>query len=582
MSFKFTTVAALLLCALLSGCGTDPAPINSQATNYEVADDPTDATTPEAAAPTGLADSGSVASSEDPPPRPKPMNESPVAGRDDPTDIVQPTPVQLLTVIRRLRQQEPKGVNEEDVIADFINLQTQLIQAVDMLIELKPADDVVTEAASAKIDALSAVARVGREDAMDQLFTFTKELEEYPSEKVSAFARQQSFVTLLNAYSTDQVSDVQQVIDTFKKLAEEQPKDGPLLSFGRDVASRLIEKGNGQEAAELLRYTAGLVESTEDPQVRAVADSLVEQAKFEEVDLRAKLGDVAERKEGALEVFAKTLGELTSGEKVGVTTLQTIMQIASMLEPQHGDAAAKVYDVLETSLGKNADDELSGIIKETIDKYRLRSAIVGKPFTLEGQLLDGTPFDWNQYKGKVVLVDFWATWCGPCLREMPNIRANFEKYRTHGFEVVGVNLDEDVKEYEGFSSLQPLPWPSVLSADPTAVGWDHPMAAKNGVAAIPFLVLVDRDGTAIALNTRGPALGEKLAELFPDAAAADETPAAAAPDEAAPDVEQPATKQPAAKQPAAEQPAASETESASETPAAPEKTADPPAPAPSE
>ncbi|MBI2481886.1 MAG: TlpA family protein disulfide reductase, partial [Planctomycetia bacterium] len=387
-------------------------------------------------------------------------------------------------------------------------------------------DDEVEEAAQAKIEALTAVSQLGADGAIDQLFAFTEELEKHPSEKVRAFARQQSFVTLLNAFSTDQVTDAQQVIDAFKKLAEQQPKEGGLLTFGRDVSARFIEKGMTKEGADLLRYTAGLVKSTEDPRLKAAAESLLEQAKFAEVDLGAKLNALADKEEGAVEAFTEMLGELTTGEHVGATTLQTLTQIASMLEGQHDEAAAKVYDVLEVALGKSSDTELSEYIKASIDKYRRRSAIVGKPFVLEGNLLDGTPFDWSQYKGKVVLVDFWATWCGPCLKEMPNIRANYEKYREHGFEVVGVNIDDEVQELKDFNSLQPLPWPSVVSADPAAVGWEHPMVTKNGVAAIPFLVLVNREGTAIALNTRGPALGEKLAELFPEAAPAAAAPAA--------------------------------------------------------
>ncbi|MDA1051245.1 MAG: TlpA disulfide reductase family protein [Planctomycetota bacterium] len=564
MSLKFMTVIAVAFCALVIGCGTESGPITSKSTNYEVGDDSTGATTSNAAAPeatvtAALSDATSVVNGQVPPRRPEPMKQTPAAGSNS-SDIVQPTPEQLLTVIRQLRQQQPKGVNNEEVIADFVNIQSKLIPAIDMLLALKPADDTVTEVAAAKIEALTAVSQLGAKDAMEQVFAFIEELEQHPSEKVSAFGRQQSFVTLLNAFSTDQVTDAQQVIDAYKKLAGEQPKEGGLLAFGRDVASRLMEKGLNNEAAELLRYTAGLVQPTQDARLNAAADAILEQAKFAELDLGTKLSAVAEGKEGAIEEFTKMLGELTAGEKVGLTTLQTIMQIASMLEPEHGDAATKVYDVLEASSAKSSDEEFAAIIKETIDKYRLRSAIVGKPFILEGNLLDGTPFDWNQYQGKVVLVDFWATWCGPCLREMPNIRANFETYRDQGFEVVGVNLDEDVQELKDFSSLQPLPWPSVLSADPTAVGWEHPMAVRNGVAAIPFLVLVDREGIAIALNTRGPALGEKLAELFPDAASESEKPAAT----------KPADDKPAEAEPASESAAANPAEGTASDPAPPE------------
>ena len=560
MSFQFTPASSLSpcglafgafgLCALFAGCGAEPTPITSKSTNYEVGEASQSADTSEAAPSLNVADVTPALPGQAPPLRPTPMNQTPAVGASQ-TDMVQATTEQLLGVIRRLRQQQLKEGTREEVIAEFVNLQAQVIQAAEMLLEQKPGDDAVEEAAGAKIEALMGVSQQGAKDAMDQLHAFIGELEKHPSSRIQDFARQQSFGMLLNGFSEGQVTDSQQVIDAFKKLAEQQPKEGGLLTFGLEVSARFIEKGMNKEGADLMRYTAGLVQPTNDPQLKAAADSLIEQAQFAEVDLRAKLSAVAENEEGAIDAFAKTLGELTSGEKVGATTLQTLMQIASMLEGQHDEAAAKVYDVLEVSLSKAPEGELSGDIKQSIDKYRLRSAIVGKPFVLEGNLLDGTPFDWSQYRGKVVLVDFWATWCTPCLREMPNIRANYEKYREHGFEVVGVNIDDEVQKLKDFSSLQPLPWPSVLSADPSTVGWEHPMVTKNGVAAIPFLVLVDREGTAIALNTRGPALGAKLAELFPDAVP-----------ESAPTATEPASAKPAAEKPA------SENEAAPKTPAA--------------
>ena len=196
MSFKSTTATALLFGTLITGCGTDPAPITSKSTSYEVADDSTPAATPAAPASPKQADATSVASTQAPPQRPAPMNQEPV-GDAESSDAVQPTPEQLLTVIRRLREQEPKGTNQEEMIADFMKLQKQLVQAVDMLLEMDPADDVLTEAATAKIDSLTAVAQLGADGATDQVFAFTEELEKHPSKKVSAFARQKSFVSLL-------------------------------------------------------------------------------------------------------------------------------------------------------------------------------------------------------------------------------------------------------------------------------------------------------------------------------------------------------------------------------------------------
>ncbi len=520
MSCKYTIVTALAVCALLVGCESDSQPLTSKSTNYEVGDDsPATSTPPAADSSTDITAVAPSNTTSPAPPRPAPMNQA--AGNTP--DVVQPTPNQLLGVIRQLRQQEPKGTSRDEVIANFIDLQMKLVQAVDMLMQLKPDDAALTEGASAKISALTEVSRLGAEGALDQLFAFTDELAQHPSEAVSTFGKQQSFIALLNAFSTGQVNDAEQVVEGFKKLAADQPKEGGLLSFGRDVASRFTEKGMMKEGAELLRHTAGLVLPTEDARLKASAESLIEEARFAESGFSEKFRAVAEKEEGSVEAFTKILTELTSGEQVGATTLQTLLQVASMLEGLHPEAASQVYGILDTASSKSDNEDLTAMVKDSIEKYHIRNSIVGKPFDISGTLLSGAPFDWSKYKGKVVLVDFWATWCGPCLEEMPNIRTNYDKYRDKGFEVVGINLDDDAETLEEFNKLQALPWPSVLSADPMATGWNHPMVEKNGVAAIPFLVLVDRDGTAIALNTRGEALGEKLAELFPEAAVPAET-----------------------------------------------------------
>ena len=150
----------------------------------------------------------------------------------------------------------------------------------------------------------------------------------------------------------------------------------------------------------------------------------------------------------------------------------------------------------------------------TIERYQKRARLVGHPFEVAGVTIEGQPFDWSEYEGKVVLIDFWATWCGPCLQELPNIRVNYEKFREQGFEVVGVNLDDDPQDVQAFFSVQKLPWPTVLSTDPQSRGMKTPLAVESGVEFIPFIVLVGRDGKVAALNVRGEKLEPKLVELL--------------------------------------------------------------------
>ena len=113
-------------------------------------------------------------------------------------------------------------------------------------------------------------------------------------------------------------------------------------------------------------------------------------------------------------------------------------------------------------------------------------------------------------KGKVVLVDFWASWCGPCRQEMPNVVKVYNQYKDKGFEIVGVSLDQTEEAWKkGIADLG-ITWPQMSDLK----YWQCEAAAIYGVNAIPHTVLIDKDGTIIERNLRGEKLYERIAELL--------------------------------------------------------------------
>ena len=135
-------------------------------------------------------------------------------------------------------------------------------------------------------------------------------------------------------------------------------------------------------------------------------------------------------------------------------------------------------------------------------RYDARLVVGAKPFALTGKTLEGKALSLDSYKGKVVLLDFWATWCGPCVGELPNVQANYKTYKPKGFDIIGISLDEDEGELRDFVKAKKMEWPEIFDGK----GWAAGDAKAYGVQAIPFTLLIGKDGNIAAVNPRGNAL----------------------------------------------------------------------------
>lgn len=116
-----------------------------------------------------------------------------------------------------------------------------------------------------------------------------------------------------------------------------------------------------------------------------------------------------------------------------------------------------------------------------------------------------------QLKGKVVLLDFWATWCPPCIGELPNVQKTYADFHDKGFEIVGISLDEDLAALDAFIKDKAMPWPQLADGK----GWQSEIVKLYCVNGIPFTILIGRDGLIKGIGLRGSDLYQMVEKALP-------------------------------------------------------------------
>ena len=137
-------------------------------------------------------------------------------------------------------------------------------------------------------------------------------------------------------------------------------------------------------------------------------------------------------------------------------------------------------------------------LESQLTKIESRKSLKEKPLDLKFTAVDGTEVDLSKLRGKVVLVDFWATWCGPCVGEIPKVVATYEKLHDSGFEIVGISFDQDKAKLEKMTKDKGMPWVQFFDGQ----GWKNKFGQQFGVNSIPEMWLVDKKGMVVDTNAR--------------------------------------------------------------------------------
>lgn len=209
---------------------------------------------------------------------------------------------------------------------------------------------------------------------------------------------------------------------------------------------------------------------------------------------------------------AKTASALQNAEKAlrelqeAYPTRDEVYELFLMIAQGHLDNEnlPKARSIYEEVAKKASDDP-----KEQAQGELKKLDMLGKPLDLKFTSLAGKPVDLKDYAGKVVLIDFWATWCGPCRAALPEVKEIYSKYHDKGFEILGISFDKEKEDLTKFIAEEKLPWPQYFDG----LGWENKLGQRFNITGIPTLWLVDKKGHLRDLNPAG-ALAPKIEKLL--------------------------------------------------------------------
>ena len=292
--------------------------------------------------------------------------------------------------------------------------------------------------------------------------------------------------------------------DLARDFAVQFPKDAhaaEAITIRRDMLANAVKLGLDSRARELAE--AG------GPAGEDAADAASGSA--DPVEQRIGLAVAAARRkqpEGNAAVFAEfesQLRRIMADFPKSPEPWNAMLSLAQQVEPEQGERLLREIEAASDAGTIPSEFKKSTtIVRKQAAAQKKQRERLGKPLELAFKAVDGRSVDLSAMKGKVVLIDFWATWCGPCVAEFPHVLEAYQKLRDRGFEIVGISLDQEKEALESFTKKRGMPWPQYFDGE----GWGNKYAQEFGITGIPAMWLVDRDGKLVDQEGREDLAGK--------------------------------------------------------------------------
>jgi thiol-disulfide isomerase/thioredoxin len=283
--------------------------------------------------------------------------------------------------------------------------------------------------------------------------------------------------------------------------AEPRHWDAKLVRLQAEFAQAQI----AQRSPDVAALVASLKEIAAAPDASAVtkagASFFAVDAQFQAPGAPASFSNVTAR--AALSADIAALRKSYPDELRTAITELSWVDILKPLDPEQAESILR-------NLSTNKDPRVVAEAKRQLDGLQMQRKLAKEPLDLKFKAVDGTDIDLAKLRGKVVLLDFWAVWCGPCRVEIPNVVATYKQLHKDGFEIVGISLDQDKEKLTSFTKQAGMTWPQYFDGKM----WSNEISSRFGINAIPAMWLLDKKGFVRNTEARGGELADQVKKLL--------------------------------------------------------------------